>query len=120
MVPSLPLLLGRHLHFGEHARDSTVRQSLAVHFQDTADSPLLPFVIHDHPANTSFTKWQGVNPIGRAALIIEWDSKANQGVSNGCFGGRELGCNLPQRTLFEDVFLMEDGFVKSYWKCINY
>ena len=91
-----------------------------MHFQNAADHPLLSFVIHYDSANASFAEGQRMDSISRAALVIEGDAEADQSSPNGCFGGRELGCDLPQRTLFEDVFLMEDGFVKSYWKCINY
>ena len=59
-------------------------------------------------------------PVAGLSGFTKENSESDQSISNRRFGGRELSCNLPQRTLFEDVFLMEDGFVKGYWKCINY
>ena len=91
-----------------------------MHLQNAADNPLLPLVIHYDSANASFAERYGMDSISRFALIIERNTKANQSVPNCGFGGRELTSNLPQRTLFEDIFLMKVGLVKSYWKCFNY
>ncbi len=76
-------------------------------------------MLHNSAVHASFAERQGMDSIGRFALVINGDAEADQGSPNGSFGGRELAGNLPQRTLFHDVFLMEDGFVKSYWKCLN-
>lgn len=91
-----------------------------MHFQDATDDPLFPLVIHYDAANASLAEGKVMCPVGRLSSLSNGDVEPDESAPNRCFGGRELGCNLSQRPLFHDVFLMEDGLIKSYWKCINY
>ena len=95
MVPGFPLLFGRDLHFSEHAGNSIVRQPLPMHFQNAADNLLLPLMLHDDAIHASFSKRKSVHPVHRAASLIKGNSKANQGLPDRRFGGRELAGNLP-------------------------
>jgi hypothetical protein len=66
-----------------------------MHFQNAPDNLLFSLVLHDGTIHASFSKRKSVHPIYRATLIFERDSKANQGLPDSRFGGRELAGNLP-------------------------
>jgi hypothetical protein len=53
-------------------------------------------------------------------LLSVRDIEGYESFPNSRFGGRKFGGNLPHRTLFQGIFLMEDGFIKSYWKCLKH
>ena len=120
MVPAASLLLSGNLHFSEHSGDGAIGEALAMHFEYGADDLLLALMIYHLVAYASFAEWQAMYPIGRFAGLSEGDSEPDQSAPDCSFGGREFGGNLPHRALFQGIFLMEDGFIKSYWKCINH
>lgn len=95
MVPGFPLLFGRDLHFGEYAGDSIVRQPLPMHFQNAPDNLLLSLVLHDGAIHASFSERQSMHSVYRAACLIKGNSKADESLSDGGFGGREFAGNLP-------------------------
>ncbi len=84
-----------------------------MHFHNRADHFLFPLVINDFPFVQFFPEWQVMRSVWIFPSFSKCNAEGFKCIPNGCFGGREFGRNLPHRTPFDDVFLMEDGLVKS-------
>ncbi|HEY8272867.1 MAG TPA: hypothetical protein VIG33_18380 [Pseudobdellovibrionaceae bacterium] len=109
-LPAFTLILCRNSNARQKVTDLPVREPITRHLSDRLNNPLFTKMGDQQTLRSSVAvrNLRGSEP--RFSLLLQWDSKLDQSVSDGGPRGKSFLRNLGYGTAIFDVFFFEESF----------